>query len=233
MCTYQRQPQLSRAVPGATAGPGVTVGHRLAGPNTPGAASGPLGAPNGAYLAPVRSHLHAERICRPRGDLAAAAAVAGPAACAPRTPPTLLAAARPAPAAAPTARRPLRPLQAALWPKGPARSAHCGGAATALWPAPTRQTGRDESWATRTRGAGVAAAAAAASSNVTAVHAATRTHTCSVFRVLLTWRNRPRRAAERSAVAAVAAAMTPRAWAIGRRPSEGVAMRVEVPASAE
>ena len=51
----------------------------------------------------------------------------------------------------------------------------CGGAATALRPAPTRQTGRSESWATWARGPASSAAAAAASGRATALHVATRT----------------------------------------------------------
>ena len=217
----------------APTGPAVAVGYRLAAPGPSGAAPGPLEAPNGAYLAPVRSHLHAERKCRPRGGLAAAAAVAERASCAPRTPPTLLATARAAPAAAATAWRPLRRLRAARRPPQPASSARIGGAAVALRPAPTRQTGRDESWATRARGPGSAAAASAASGRATAAHEASRTHMQRFLHAPLTSRNRPRRAPKRSSVAPMAAAMTPGMRAVRVTPPMGAATRVEVPVGAE
>ena len=229
----ERPPRPVRHGADAPPAPGVTVGHRLAAPGPPGAASGPPDTRNGVDLAEARSRLLERRLCRPRGGLAAAAAATERAACAPRTPLTLPAAARAAPAAATTVRRPLRPLQTAERPRRPAISAHCDGAATALRPAPTRRTGRDESWVTRARGPGSAAAAAAASGRATAVHVATRTHTLRFSRAARTSRERPRWAPERSAVAAAAAATTPGTRAMEAAPSASAATRVEVPASTE
>ena len=126
-----------RGATATPAGPGGTMGHRLTAPNPPGAASGLPDAPIGVNLAVARSHLHEQRQWRARGGLAAAAAAAERAACAPRTPLTLPSAVRPAPTAAATVRRPLRPLRAA-WIRGAragrhtvaALRRHRGGAAT-------------------------------------------------------------------------------------------------------
>ena len=211
----------------------MTAGHRPAATNPPGAASGPPEAPNGVNLASARSHPHERHTCRPRGGLAAAPAATERAACAPRTPPTLPATTQAAPAATATARRPLRPLQPADRPPRPASSVHCDGAATALRPAPTRQTGPGESWATRARGLGSAAAAAAASGRATAAHVAIRTRTQRFLRAARTSRERPRWARERSSMAARAVATIPGTWAVGPAPSAAATTRVEVPASAE
>ena len=102
---------------------------------------------------------------------------------APRTLPTRLMAARPAPAvcaAAAVTARASCPAASAADRHGALRP-RCGGAATALRrrcdPAPGRQTGRGESWATRAPASpGGAAAAAATSSRTTAAHVATHTH---------------------------------------------------------
>ena len=100
---------------------------------------------------------------RPRGRLSVAPLPPWSALRAPRTPPMLLLAPRPAPDARASVRQPLRPGQpppgGLPWPAGPAPVARGGGAVAALKPAPARQTGRGESWATRVRALGGAEAA--------------------------------------------------------------------------
>ena len=107
----------------------------------------------------MRAPLHR----RPRGRLSVAPLPPWSALRAPRTPPMLLLAPRPAPAARASVRQPLRPGQpppgGLPWPAGPAPMARGGGAVAALKPAPARQTGRGESWATRVRALGGAEAA--------------------------------------------------------------------------
>ena len=118
-------------------------------------------------LAPARSlagrRMRAPLHRRPRGRLSVAPLPPWSAPCAPRTLPMLLLAPRPAPAARASVRQPLRPGQpppgGLPWPAGPAPVARGGGAVAALKPAPARQTGRGESWATRVRALGGAEAA--------------------------------------------------------------------------
>ena len=138
--TYEFPPRRTRCFATALAGPGVAVGHHLAAPDPSGATSGPWEAPNGVNLAPGRSHQTRRRRWPPRGGLAAPIAGTDRAACAPRTRPTLLAVAQPAPTACATYRRPLRPLRAAERTRRPAGSARCNGRAAALVPEPARQT---------------------------------------------------------------------------------------------
>ena len=168
-----------------------------------------------------------------RRGLAAAAAAAERAACAPRTPPTLPSTARRVPATSAASRRPLRPLRAAERPPRPATSACCGGAATALRPAPTRQTGRGESWATRARGPGRPRRQRRRPAAQRPRTWPTRTHRWRFLRAARTSRDRARQGPEMSAAAARAAATTPGTRAIGTAPSAGSAAREEVPASAE
>ena len=73
------------------------MGHRLAGPGPPGAASEPPAAPNGGNLAPARSPAARVHHRHPRGRLAAAPLAAESVPRTPRTPPTLQLAPRVAP----------------------------------------------------------------------------------------------------------------------------------------
>ena len=125
---------VARGAPAAPAGPGTTVGHRLAAPDPTGAASGPRDAPNGVDLELRDRRHHEQRHSRPRGGLEATSAAGERTPRAPRTPSTLPATARPAAAAAASVRRPLRPTRAAAQPPpgghlgAPRR--RCDGAAT-------------------------------------------------------------------------------------------------------
>ena len=157
----------------------------------------------------ARSHLYEECVWLLRGGLAAAAPAADCAVCAAHAPPTLLAATRPAPATAATSGGPLAPPGALAADRHGALRRRCGSAAETLRPAPTRQTGRGESWATKVRGPGGAVAAAAASGRTTATHVATCTHTHLLSRARLTLLQRPCRREERPGRVSRAAGTTP------------------------
>jgi len=155
-----RRPVLVHCVP---TDPSVALEHRPAGLDRPDAASEPPDAPNGVNLAPMRSRRHEERGMRPRGGLPTATEATEGTPHPARTPPTLPQPVRTSLAASARVRRPLMPARAAQRPRRLVCWARRGSAARALWPVPTRQTGRGESGAMRARGPDSEAAAAAAS----------------------------------------------------------------------
>ena len=107
MCMHKRLLWHIQRVRNALTGPNMIVGHRLTGPNTSGATSGQSALPKAHISRPRDQTCMQSANNRPSGGLAAVAAIAKRAACAPRTPLTQLATARTAPSAVETARHPL------------------------------------------------------------------------------------------------------------------------------
>ena len=174
---------------------------------------------------------------RPRGGRAAAAAAAEGTTRPRCTPPTLPQLARPAPSAAPIARWRLRPLRAAATPGRRLHGRLDGRAAAVLQrPCETRQRGKRGAVSRGRRGLDGRAAGRQRrrhQTTLTAARVPARTCRCSFLHAARTCQSRPRRAAERPALAAMAAATTPRTRAVGATQSAVAAARVEVPASTD
>jgi hypothetical protein len=146
--------QHTRRAATASTGPGRTVGQHLAALHPVPELPRGRGTVLMASISRQRDHIPVSA----HSGLAEAAAAAERAACASRTCPTLLSAVWSALIAAAA----VRGRYGHYAPLG-GRSSQAGRrAAAALWPAPTRQTRRGESWATLASGPGSAAAAAAA-----------------------------------------------------------------------